>query len=232
MVYLRIAIVVLMCWLAGGCRSDDAVYGQESLRFAPKTGPRSIAIAPTLNLSGQRVDPLLQSDIVFQELQQVRGLVVIPVNRVAETFMALRITQIESNEQAAVVCEQLGVDALLVPTITLWDAYNPPKMGASLQLFVANGLQMRRRGIDPREITRQATPGEMESLPRNADFIQATRMFDAQSGHTRSRISAYAAGRHDPLGPMGEREYLLHMDRYAAFVWHELVGDVLSQLTP
>jgi hypothetical protein len=229
---ILVTIVMLASTALSGCGPGKPPYGQENLVFAPRNGPKSIAVAPTLNLSGQRFDPLLQSDVVYQELQQIRGLTAIPVNRVAETFMSLKIAQIESSQQAAMVCEILGVDGLLIPTITLWDPYNPPKAGASLQLFVRNSLQTRRSGIDAREITRQATPGTMESLPRNADFIQAARMFDAQSGNTRARLSAYAAGRHDPLGPLGEREYLLHMDRYSAFVWHELIGDVLSQVGP
>jgi hypothetical protein len=227
-------IHLLLCLLVVvvGCGPEPDRYGIESLTFAPDNGPRSVAVAPTLNLSGQRVDSLAQSDILFQEFQQVRGLTVIPVNRVAEVMMSLRIEKVESSQQAMLVCDALGVDALAVATITLWDPYNPPKIGASLQLFVRDSLQQRPGGLDPREMTRRATPGPLESLPGNADFIQAARMFDAQSGQTRQRIRDYARGRHDPAGPMGEREYLLHMDRYAAFAWHELIGDVLSQLTP
>ncbi len=225
-------VVSALCALvATGCGPGKPTYGTESVSFAPERGPRSIAVAPALNLSGQKIDPLLQADIVYQELQPVRGLTVVPVNRVAEAFIAMKISQVESASQASMVCDMLGVDGLLVPTITLWDAYNPPKMGASLQLFVRRGLYPMPGGMDPRELTRQATSGEMESLSRNADFIQAARMSDAQSGQTRRQISLYATGRHDPLGPLGEREYLLHMDRYAAFVWHELIGDVLSQLS-
>jgi len=175
---------------AAGCflRDSKPRYGQEGLLFAPANGPRSVAVAPALNLSGQRgVDPLLQADLLYQELQQVRGLTVVPVNRVAETLVALNLPQIESAEQAGIVCRTLGVDALIVPTVTLYDPYSPPKLGASLQMFrVDPGASADGRGLDPRELTRRSTPSSVEPLPRNADFIQAARVFDAQAGTTRA----------------------------------------------
>src|SRR5262245_60854563 len=118
-----------------GCQHKDSGYGTEiPLRF-PGARTQVWAIAPAVDLSGQNIDPLLQADLVFGQLQQVKGITAIPVNRVAEVYAALRISQVESEEQASVVCDLLGCDALLVPTITLYDPYNPPKLGASLQLF-------------------------------------------------------------------------------------------------
>ena len=65
----------------------------------------------------------------------MHGLTVVPVNRVAEVYASLRIEKVQSAEQAAIVCDLLGCDALVVPTMTAYDPYNPPKMGASLQVF-------------------------------------------------------------------------------------------------
>jgi hypothetical protein len=72
----------------------------------------------------------------------------------------------------------------------------------------------------------------MESLPRNADLIKASDVFDASAGTTRARLEAYAAGRSDPTGPMGRGEYLQSMDRYSTFVWHELIAQMLAQYPP
>jgi hypothetical protein len=193
--------------------------------------PRVIAVAPAINLSGQRgVDPLLQADLVFKQLGQVKGVTAVPVNRVAETYLALGILQVESRQQAEIVCDALGVDALIVPTVTMYDPYDPPKMGASLALFVRNPGQASGSDLDVRELTRRATPGPMELLPRSADFIQAADVMDASSGSVRDRIERYAAGRTDPFGPLGVREVTLSMDSYAGFVWHELIDELIEQM--
>jgi hypothetical protein len=229
----RTSLLLLALAALAGCNSNpDTSYPQEAYLVAPASSPRSIAVAPLLNLSGQnQPDSLVAADIVFQQLQEVRGVTVVPVNRVVDVFVALRINQVQSPEQANIVCNALGVDALLVPTLTLYDPYTPPKMGASLQLFVSKSYASRSSGnVDMRALTRSATPGPMESLPRNADFIQAAGVFDAANGSIRERLTQYATGRSDPLGPMGEREYLMHADRFAGFVWHELIGELLAQM--
>jgi hypothetical protein len=215
---------------ASGCSSDPKPYGRETIIFAPKYGPKSLAVAPALNLSGQRTpDALLQADLVYQELQQVRGVTVVPVNRTVGTLAGLGLRQVESPEQAWAVCDAMGVDALLVPTITAYDPYDPPKMGASLQMFVRKTTDSKGTEVDVRRLSRQPVGQDVQSLPKNADFIQVARMFDASAGTTRGRVSDYARGRTDPTGPMGEREYYMNMDRYSAFVWHELIEETLKR---
>lgn len=212
--------------LLAGCESAPPEYGREDILFSPKYAPRSFAIAPAINLSGQRQpDPLLQADIVFNEFQQVRGITVVPVNRVAQAYAGLGIRQVESPDDAARVCDALGVDALVVPTITIFDPYDPPKMGASLQTFVRKSRSSDGM-VDVRKLSRQPTDS-VQSGPKRTDFIQAARLFDAAAGTTRIRVSEYARGRIDPSGALGEREFYMNMDRYAAFVWHELIEESL-----
>lgn len=220
----RIILAALL--IAAGCESDrPPEYGRETILFSPKYGPRSFAVAPALNLSGQRQpDALLQADLVFMELQQVRGITVVPVNRVVQAFAGLGLRQIESPQDAADVCAAIGVDAVIVPTITAFDPYDPPKMGASLQTFVHRRTD--RGGVDVRELGRESRE-QVQPVPQNADFIQAAKLFDAAAGTTRIRVSEYAKGRIDPMSALGEREYYMNMDRYASFVWHELIEETL-----
>ena len=181
---LGMAALVL---LGTGCTSKPKPYGAEVVSVLPGTQPQVWAIAPAINLSGQReVDPLLQSDILYHKLQEVRGLTVIPVDRTIQVFAALRIEQVQSATQAAIVCEALGCDALVVPTITAYDPYDPPKWGGSLQMF----RSARMGGIpqvDVRELTRQAAPDPtlMPAGPMQNDFVQAIGMFDAANGTVR-----------------------------------------------
>lgn len=216
-----------------GCAPKPPQYGSEYIMALPGARQEVWAVAPAVNLSGQPdVDALLQADLAYQQLQQVRGVTVVPVNRVAEVYASLQIVQAQSAEQALLVCDLLGCDALVVPTVTAYDPYNPPKFGASLQMFRKSGTYVRPAALDPRELSRAATPGETESLPADSGFAQAVGMFDAANGSTRDKLLVYARGRHDPLGPMGEKEYLVSMDRYCGFVYHELTGDLLSSLRP
>ena len=52
-------------------------------------------------------------------------------------------------------------------------------------------------------------------------------MYDATNGTVRDALFGYAKGRHDPVGPMGERQYLLDMDRYTGFAYHSLIEELL-----
>lgn len=215
----------------GGCGFKKP-YGVEAEAYLPTKKRQVWAVAPAINLSGQKdVDPLLQADLLYAQLQQVHGLTVVPVNRVVEVYAGLRIEKVQTPEQAAIVCDLLGCDGLLVPTVTAFDPYDPPKLGASVQLFRKPRGYARPDNVDPRDLARQAAE-KTDSLPAPGagNFVQAVGMFDAANGSVREKLEAYAAGRNDPNGPMGVREYYISMDRYCGFVYSTLINDVLRQI--
>ncbi|MDP9172619.1 MAG: hypothetical protein M3O30_01975 [Planctomycetota bacterium] len=228
------AALVLITLLGCGCTTHKPMpYGEERQLFLPGPRPLVWAVAPTLNLSGQsHVDPLLQSDLVFQQLQEVHGLTILPVNRVAEIYASLKIDKVQSEGQAYAVCQLLGCDGLVVPTVTVFDPYDPPKLGASLQLFLMPGSFDRGQlRVDPHALERAATPGAPPSLaPRG--LVQAVGMYDAADGTVVDRANAYAAGRTNPNGLLGPREIFVSMDRYCEFVYHELIVQLLDDLRP
>jgi hypothetical protein len=225
------AFCVVSVATLGGCAPKDPPYGTEYIRKLPRDARATWAVAPAINLSGQHgVDPLLQADLVYEQVQQVGGLTVIPVNRVVEVYAGLGIEQVQSAEQAALVCDLLGCDALLVPTITAFDPYDPPKLGASLHLFRKPGTYARPANVDPRELARAASPPVEQSIPQDGAFLQAVGMYDAANGSVRDALFAYAKGRNDPVGPMGAKEYLVSMDRYCGFVYQSLTGDLLRSM--
>jgi hypothetical protein len=205
-------------------------YGVERALYLSSTTRQTWAVAPVLNLSGQReVDPILQADLVYGQLQQVAGLNVLPVNRVVEVYRALKIDRVQTEEQAALVCQLLGCDALLVGSVSLYDPYDPPRMGASLQLF-RSGKSVQGQNVDPRELARRASPPPSSAAaPAAATFLQAIGMFDASNGSTRTDLHRYALGRNDPVGPLRDRAYLLEMDRYGGFVYHSLIEELLAK---
>jgi hypothetical protein len=238
-----------------GCEKPPQPYGQEISLNLAGTGQQVWAIAPAVNLSGVRVDELLQADIVYGQVQQVHGLEVIPVNRVVEVYEGLGIAKVESAGQAALVCDLLGCDALLVPTVTAYDPYDPPKLGAGLQLFRKPRGYTRDPNVDVRQLARSLAPSRQKpaNLPiglgiggdpgstgaesigpdgaiPSGTTLQAIGLFDAADGSVRDAVSFYALGRHDPTGPLGSREYLLDMDRYCGFAYWSLTVDLLSAI--
>ena len=113
------------------------------------------AVAPVLNLSGENVDPILQADLLYRQLQEVSGLTVIPVNRVAEALQSMRLSQLQSQQQASALCDLLGADGVIVATVTAFDPYNPPKVGAAIQLFRRDDNAARlATAVDPRQLAR------------------------------------------------------------------------------
>jgi hypothetical protein len=207
-------VAVAAVWIAaGGCEEPSRPYGTETRLHLNAPVRQVWAIAPAVNLSGQRdVDPLLQADCVYEQLQQIDGVTIVPVNRVVEVYAGMKIDGVKSPEQAAQVCHLLHCDALIVPTVTAYDPYNPPKLGAALQLF-------------------QATPEGNGGVDKPAAvFFQAVGMYDAANGSVRAQVLHYAAGRNDPKSPLGAREYLENMDRYCGFVYDQLAADLLKQL--
>ncbi|HEV2295641.1 MAG TPA: hypothetical protein VGR35_17470 [Tepidisphaeraceae bacterium] len=219
----------LLVILITGCSSEPQ-YGTERQLALPGTKRQVWAVAPAVNLSGQRVDALLQADLAYQQLQQVDGITAIPVNRVAEVYAGLQIDRISSQEQAELVCELLGADGLLIPTVTAYDPYDPPKLGASLQLFGKSAARRTKKNLDPRDLARRATPGQDESLPpaMPQQFLQVVGMFDAANGSVRKAVLNYAKGRNDPVGPYGADEYFVSMDRYSGFVYHVLIAELMN----
>jgi hypothetical protein len=224
--------------VVGGCGGEHTPqYGMER-PLTLWTARRQVwAIAPAINLSGQNsVDPLLQADLVYEQLQSVRGVTVIPVNRVAQVYAALRLEKVDNAQQAAVVCEQLGCDGLIVPTVTDFDPYEPPKFGGSLQLFGKPRGFIVPDNVDPRDLVRAATPpaeaglaSQQQDLNSSGAFLQSVGMFDAANGSVRQAVLDYAVGRNDPQGPLGSKEYFVNMDRYCGFAYHAMITELVER---
>ena len=229
--WIAIILLIFCACVISGCAEPPVQYGRERNLVMPGAQTRIWAVAPVLNLSGQPgVDPLLQADLVYQQLQTVQGLTVIPVDRVAQVYSAAQIEQIQAPEQAMIVMDALGCDGLIVATITQFDPYNPPKWGGSLQLFQREGGVNRTPPPDPRDLLRSAAPPAGENIPQLPQMIQVVGMYDAANGSVRDGLMTYAQGRHEPLGPMGVKEYFASMDRFSGFAYHTLIEDLLVRL--
>jgi len=229
--WIAVLIVLVLACVLSGCADKPKPYGREQALTFPGSQTRVWAVAPVINLSGQQgVDPLLQADILYQQLQTVEGLTIVPVDRVAQVFAAVGIEQVQTQEQADAVLQVLGCDALVVASVTQFDPYNPPKFGGALQLFERAGAGTRAPPPDPRDLARAGSQPPEQTLPENPPFMQVVGMFDSTNGTVRDALMTYAAGRHEPLGPMGLKEYFASMDRYCGFAYYTLLESLLVQV--
>lgn len=229
-------LVVGTSLFISGCQSDKPKpYGRES-RLLLSADRQIWAIAPVVNLSGRpEVDPVLQADLLYKQLQSVQGLTIIPVDRTIEAMVMLQIAEVNTEDKAMALCEVLGTQGIIVSTVTQYHPYAPPRIGASLQLFrlnwnAAGSVPM----VTPRELatapTDAAAAAQDASIRRPVRHPLAVGMFDAADGSTRQRLLDYARGRNDPNGPMGEKIYLQSIDLYAGFVYRALLEDLLGQI--
>jgi hypothetical protein len=181
----------------------------ESIISSPYPNTATIAVAPTINLSGSRdFDPLAVSDAVFGELQQVPGLNVIPLNRVLLAMRQLNIRTIDDPVQAQRIAQDLGAQGLVVPAVTAFDPYNPPQMGMILQMYTPPG----------------AGGGPVQKQPAS----QANGMFNATNQSVLRELQEFARGRTPMDSALQDEKYLMDSDLYVRFVSHAMVRRLME----
>jgi len=193
------------------------------------------AVLPLANESGtDLVDPLAISDQLVAAAEEVDGVRTVPLNRTLEAMHALGIQTVTDPGDVHRLAMGMGVDAVLVGSITAYDPYNPPSFGLSLALY-ARGGAMGARGdpdpIDPRALAAAPTDGAPATRigygDRPAAVISAH--LDAKDHGVLEAIQAYAAGRHDPASALGWRRYVASMDLYTQFATQHLVSGLLQK---
>ena len=126
----------------------------------------------------------------------------------------------------------MGVDGLIVGSITAFDPYDPPVLGLSLALYARPGA-MDLRG-DPAVDTRslQFQPTDYQYFPRSSfegsPASVISEHLDGKSHGVLIGIQDYAKGRHDPTSAYGWKRFLASMDLFTEFAaWHA-VGRLLD----
>lgn len=190
------------------------------------------AVVPLRNESGTSVfDPLSLSDKLAAAAQEVEGVACLPVNRTVQAMRALGMDAVRSPEDAAELAGALGVDGLVLGSVTAWDPYDPPVVGLSLGLY-ARGQRLggRTEGLDARALGYASTDHGTTRVSSfgGAPVATASLHLDARDSGVLSRVREHAAGRADPATALGWRVYLVDMDSYASFAAHRGVSELLE----
>jgi hypothetical protein len=97
-----------------------------------------VAVAPFFNHSDEpTVDGRQFAMAYFAELQETQGYEVVPVS-VVEAAMVHYQIRIDGPESARKLAQVLGVDAIVVGTVTDFSPYYPPRCGMRIEWYAAN----------------------------------------------------------------------------------------------
>ena len=190
-----------------------------------------VAVAPFANESGVSIPPQQQlqvGDGLVTAINQGQGWSAVPLNRTIQAMRQLGMDRVEDLDSAVSLIRQMGVDAIILGTITEWSPYDPPRFGANA-ILVASDLAIETR-FDARTLA--GSTGDvvvMEALPPQP-IAQVVGVYDAADHGNAVRLKAYAAGRYDLNGGFDppERYYLMVYRRYLEYATWCLVEDLIQ----
>jgi hypothetical protein len=184
------------------------------------------AVAPLRNEAGTSIaDSMTVADEMVARINEVRGLAAIPMNRVISTMRAIGLTEINTPSDARALATALGVDGIVVGSITAWDPYDPPKVGLTLGLYAPS--RSNTNTLDARELTgspTERTPTRFDERPLSVIVTH----YDARNHEVLMSVQRYAAGRTDYRAPLGWRSYTANMDQYVQFVAFQSLNQLLD----
>ena len=218
-------IGVLTGVVLGGCAVGERLVAPKPT-IAPYDSVRGEVlwgVVPLRNESGtSAVDRLAVSDAVVQAAEEVRGVTCVPLNRTLGAMKAIGMVEPESPADLSRLAQAMGVDGLIVGSVTAYDPYDPPTMGLALALYQRPG-QASARGLDARELVYQPTDYEYfaRSAHDGAPASVVSEMLDASGHDVQLRVKQYTTGRGAGESSLGWRRTMASMDLYTAFVaWH------------
>lgn len=229
LIVMRVLLLAFGVGLLTGCETPMVEHRIE----APYAQRQVWAVAPLRNESGSRyADGMQVADHLTRSFEQVQGIDALPLNRVLQAMDALKLTGIQSREDAIHLREVLGVDALVVGTVTHYDAYDPPKIGLALDLY-AWPLDRRGKGLDIRGLS-WAPTADKAGIRRGTLYrpdqpvTTVSGYFDASGVGTKQLLDDYAYGRGSTPNTLHERRlYTINMNLFQEFAGHEMGSQLI-----
>lgn len=210
--------------MLAGCSSSRERHAVDWVITLPPGS--QVAVAPPINMSGSGgLDTLKVGDLMASELSTLPGIGVIGVNRVLAVLAEQGAERVQSPEHAAILCERLGADAIVVVAVTEYNPYTPV-VGMVAEMY---GRTPAGPPLDPVATSRATRPGPM---PRTAEMIrpmaQVQRTFNAEHKAIQEEVEQYAESRDGNSSPYEWRKYLVSQENYLRYCCHEVACGLMQ----
>ncbi len=232
-----IGCVACACVLAGvgGCspRPKDVLLAPRTLTAPYDTARGEVlwAVVPLRNESGASIaNEHLLTDRVIGAIEESQGVRCLPLSRTLAAMESLKVRSIRTPGEARSLAQALGVEAVVVGSITAYDPYTPV-LGLSLGLFPRSGAPGATSGLDPRDLTRATTesPTTSPGIPLDRPVAVVAERWDAKNHQVLADVKAFAEGRLKQPSAFGWRRYLASMDLFSEFASYRAVDALLQQ---
>ncbi|HYE60988.1 MAG TPA: hypothetical protein VD997_03240 [Phycisphaerales bacterium] len=210
----------------------------------PLTAPRKIvapydvsrgevlwAVVPLRNESGTSlVDIGAVSDKVVAAAEEVEGVRCVPLNRTIQAMNVLGYTSLRSPAEARSLAQAMGVDGVLVGSVTAYDPY-VPTLGLALALYARPGsMAPGREPLDPRTLATKGTDAPAMTWSRDEGPVAViSQHLDAKNHQVQMDVRSFAQGRLKGPTALGWRRYLASMDLYCEFGAYHAVDELIQQ---
>ncbi len=232
---LRYALLCSCLALAGCAGNKDYVLTAPQPTLAPysTTGAEvTWAVTPPRNESGtSTIDILTVGDELVANLEEVRGVRCIPMNRTIDAMRQLQLSQVTSAAQARALATALNADGVVVTTITAYDPYRPT-MGLAAALY-ARSAAMNSQGpltTDARALARTTSDGNAtsETSPTKPLSVVSAHL-DGRNHQVQADVRTFALGRQRDRSAIEWKRYLQAMPLYVGFSCHYAVSELMKQ---
>ncbi len=230
--HVGLAGLVFLAALVVGCSAPPR-------RAAELRGPyvdrQLFAVVPLRNESGSAyADGVRLADRLNEQLTLTAQIDTVPVNRVLAAMDRLGLSEVTTKSQALALRQTLGVDGLLVGSITTYDPYDPPKLGINVELYL--NPRHESAAFDIRKLSRAATDHgfRLEGYTAHDQPVTAlSTFFDAAHPSVQDRMAYYARHRGTDYGQTSAdaRLYRISTDLYTDFVAYEVCARLMHAET-
>lgn len=193
------------------------------------------AVVPLRNESGASlVESLVMSDHLVGAIEEAQGLKCLPVDRTLAAMEALKLRRIRTPAEARTLAQTLGVDGIVVGSITAYDPYTP-MIGLSLALYERPGVGQAMasdssKPFNPRDLQRSATDDtHLPNTWSERPLAVWSERLDAKNHQVLMDVRAYGEGRSSQRSALGWKRYTASADLFAQFAMYKGVDGLLQQ---
>lgn len=218
--------------MPGACAPTEKPLAAPSATVAPYDSARGEvlwAVVPLRNESGTTdADNAAMSDKLVMAAEDVRGVRCLPLNRTIEAMRALKMGPPSTPADLRVLAQTMGVDGLVVGSITAYDPYTPV-VGLAVALYARDNGKPAT-ALDTRALSSSPTEAGLANRSRFAERPVAvfSEVLDAKNNQVLMDLKSYAAGRHDETSALGWKRFAASIDLYTEFAASRAVDGLIQ----